>query len=134
MKNLRGKFTSHRDAVDDMRPLDAVQYLLDVIESAQLDNSRDDSLAMAAHGFTLQESIVLNMLLRAKGAICSHVKLADAISRGRAVEDYLVSNMVAVRICGIRKKLPEGFRVETAWGAGYRLVREPGALLPWETA
>lgn len=131
--NIRGKFNSHRDAVDNMRPLDAVQYLLDVIESAQLDNSRDDALAMAAHGFTLQESIALNMLLRANGAICSHVKLADAISRGRQVDDYFVSNMVAVRMCGIRKKLPQGFAIQNLHGVGYRLVREPGALLPWET-
>lgn len=132
MNGIRGKFTSHREAVQDMKPLAAVNYLLGIIETAQIDNSQPMTVEMAVHGYTPQEAIVLNTLLRSKGDVCPREHLMGAICRGRSEHNWPTEKILDVRIYHIRKKLPMGFSIQNIRGIGYRLIRQPGALLPWE--
>lgn len=134
MRSIRGRFTSHRDAVQDMKTLDAVEYLLGVIENANMDNCHSLTVEMNLHGFTPQEAILLNALIRANEAVCNREHLMDAICCGRREQDLPLDKIIDVRICGIRKKLPEGFSIQNVRSVGYRLVRERGALLPWEAS
>ena len=130
----RDKAFSHREAVQDMKPLEAVDYLLEVIEGHELDNPLDRIAAIQFHGFRPQEAIVLMELLRGEGKICRHDHLYEAMCRGRLPQDWPDMHIIHVHVCRIRQKLPAGFSILNVRGAGFCLTREGAALLPWEGA
>lgn len=62
------------------------------------------------------------LLHDAKGRIVTHRSIWDAVYGIKPECDWPASDVVKVHVCQLRKKLP-GWKIETAHGLGYRMVR-----------
>lgn len=132
IKGPRSRIRTHREVVQSMTPVEAVDYLLDVIEVLQEDPDRDRLVAIVRSGFTTQEATLLDYLAQREGKACHREKLHLALSTGKSVDEMAEAKLVDVVLCKVRKKLPAGAIIRTIWGHGYEFARQPGAVMPWE--
>lgn len=125
--------TEFREAVQDMTARDAVEYLLCALEA--LLPGPDEILArrLSAAGFNMTQGRIVAVLLAAQGRVVSREALHFALyGDSEAAAD---PKTIDVFLSKIRKKsaaLP--FKIRTAWGHGWALEKEPGAVMPWESA
>ena len=111
------------DIALDMKPMDAVEYLLGVVQELEQVVVRDDVLALDIH-LTPAERKILSALMNSNGALSKDALLSAACYDRHPNEDFPDVRLVAVYICKIRQKLPpEVGHIETVWGDGYRFVR-----------
>lgn len=111
---------NHRDKVQDMKPLEAVDYLLHVIDQIQPKIDDDHAVDELGLPFTPKERLTLISLFEANGRVLSKYQITDATHAG--CEDEPELKTVDVRVCNIRRKLKgTGWNIVTAWGRGYRL-------------
>lgn len=121
-----------RERVGDMRPLDAVEYLLDLVESFSPALEDVWSLSVPGCRFTKYEGLLFLHLFRAAPRIETRARIMDALYAGRC-GDEPDEKVVDVFICKLRKKLKDtGLRIESVWGVGYRLYVPPEFKAPWE--
>lgn len=120
-------------AVEDMKPHDAIEYLLEVI--TQLCSGQDDRLVgeVMLHGFTSSEAQVLLCLFR--DMISSKEMIYNALYAMRDENGSVEPKIIDVFVCKIRAKLrKKGWScvINTIWGRGYRGERIDGFKFPWE--
>lgn len=120
------------DQVADMKPAEAVRYLLDLVESLFVDFNPDPVAAIAAHGFTAQQARLLLVLVQAGGRAVGLDHLTVRLAPCAA--DPLGGNHVSVVVCRVRKRLAAlGWPVQivTVWGQGFRLeILDPAFSMP----
>jgi hypothetical protein len=111
-----------RRRVDDMKPLDAVQFLLSVIEQiswVSLESEHPTDIIDA----TISQRRLLRALYDANGKPLSKDALLAAMTSAYAsADDVPQMKVVDVQVCKLRPKL-KGSRWEivTIWGMGYQL-------------
>lgn len=110
------------EKVEEMKPLDAVDYLLGVIE--QTDSIKEpgvDECSEIGFEFTPTEARLVRALKRADGSPVSKDSLYTAMYFDRTSDDELPGpKIVDVIVCKIRKKLV-GYKIKTRRGFGYAL-------------
>jgi len=111
-----------RDFVADMRPIEAVEYLLGVIEQIDAIKPRDTHpVDQIGVNLTKFERRLMVALYDAKAAL-SRDALYTAIYFDRVDADSLPSEKVIdVYVCKIRSKLPDSFLIINHHGFGYSL-------------
>lgn len=125
-----GNVSAIRVAIADMRPAEAVEFLLEILETM----TGVDGPAGKFPGISLTklERGVFCVLYHAAGRTVPRSRIMDALYSARI--DPPSDKIIDVTICNLRKALAnfDGFRIETVWGVGYRLEREPLYRFPWE--
>lgn len=128
-----GTGRSHRDVVRDMKPLEAVEYLLEVIESMRRVTA-DDWVFSGVH-FTASERRLLRAIAEAAPRVLTRDGAMDALMEPRAGDDAPEAKIIDVHICKIRRKLRgQPVRIVTHWGLGWTIETGPGFRWPWESA
>ncbi len=114
-----------RQTVDDMKPLDAVDYLLHYIQTHQLDEA--NQLHPMMQYFTKTQGRIVNLLI--SKPIVSHDDIYANLS------DDTLPKTVSVHLYKIRKIFKSNqwqASIKNIWGSGYRLEREFEFKFPWE--
>lgn len=112
---------SVRQRVEQMRPSEAVDYLLGVVDA--LTGALGDAEDISRFGkFSHSETRVLARLLASAPGLVTKDQLYHALTYDR-VGEYPDEKIVDVYICKIRKKL-RGARIVTQWGVGFRIEVE----------
>ena len=128
-----GTGRSHRDVVQDMKPLDAVEYLLEVIESLRPTDLADWTFP-GAH-FSPSEKRILRAIVKAAPRILTRDGAMDAIMAHRAGDDAPDPKLFDVFIFNIRRKLRgQPVKIVTHRGLGWTVETDPGFVWPWEAA
>lgn len=113
-----------RDKVDDMKPLEAVDYLLGVVEElfpalAGIEHQTDK------WGMTVSpsERLILCALVDAYPRWMSYGQLRSVIAQQGDPDNFPPRSLVKVHVCRIRQRLSKKRGViETLWGRGYRFI------------
>jgi transposase-like protein len=118
-----------RAQVQDMTPLDAVEYLLALMES-HLGHSEIVCHWPDVPLQPMQRALVQYLYLR-EGRICTKAAIMDALyAHSQTPPD---EGILPVMVSHLRRKLAgTGYQIETIWGVGYRMTRAAGAVFPWE--
>lgn len=113
-----------RERAEGMKPLEAVDYLLCVLESV--------AASMVSHaphetdylGLKGAKRRLLIALWDADGEILTHEACIRAMCVTESVDDMpMTHNLVAVQISHLRRLLPPEIKIKTVWGVGYRMER-----------
>ena len=111
-----------RNAVQDMKPIDAVEYLLGIVEGGTwvTDGVHHDIDEWGVDLTGTMRRILI--ALYDKGSLVSHGALYDAVYFDRADADDLPDlKIITVYISKMRPRLPKHVSIETVWGRGFRL-------------
>ena len=122
-----------RNAVRDMRPTDAVEYLLNFIESAMPCQDKSKLSPIVSAGFSSSEAQII--LCISSREFVTVTQMYDEIYLGRSSGELPHIKIIPVHICRLRKTFLErgwDVKIKTIWGQGYRLVRGNDFLFPWE--
>lgn len=131
-QNYKRSAHSIRREVGHMRPTEAVEFLLELIDQILPGLKEDHVDLLMEHGFTGSEARLLSMLIFDK--MVAKESIYVALYGGRQ-GDIAEPKIIDVFVCKVRKKIAElgwGFKIVTLWGRGYRGQREDGFLFPWE--
>jgi len=124
-----GSFTHIRNTALNLPPLDAVEYLLDTLETLALVSLTKPHVAdKIAPTVTYYERRVLIALIDARAAdgVLNKDSLYNAVYFDKPDCGARDIKSVDVFICKLRKKLKRG-KIETIWGEGYRFVDDETA-------
>lgn len=104
----------------EMKPVDAVNYLLGVVHSLLMVHPDQPRFAF---DLTPMQERLLAALDDHRGMVVSKESLFEAIYFDRIEDDRPESmKIVDVQVSKIRKLLPDGFgSIDCVWGVGYRL-------------
>ena len=113
-----------------MQPGEAVEYLLSMMEIIY--GSEVDQLGyLPGVHLTTSEHTILRTMFRNEGRVVTREVIMNTIYPH--LEDAPEQKIIDVFVCKIRAKISgQPFKIETVWGRGYRLVRDDGAVFPWE--
>ena len=121
---------SLRNRVESMKPLEAIEYLLGVVEELSLVKSAYDHPvdAWGVH-LTRKERRLLVALHDANGAVLNKDALFSALYfDARDADDLPEVKIIDVFVCKIRRKLPAAIgEIVTAWGYGYAFYLPKGS-------
>lgn len=122
-----------RREVLDMKPQDAIEYLLNCIEI--LCEAQDVSVLaeVVDAGFTATESQFL--ILFFGDSVVTKEKAMSSLYSVRSADEIPEPKILDVMVCKIRAKLRKlgwDASIKTIWGVGYRGERHDGFLFPWE--
>lgn len=111
----------YRAEVRGMRPDEAVEYLLEVIEMAIPRRVDLNDVYALLPGISRQEARVLDVLMKSRDKVITN----DAIWNAATFEQKRPgSRLISVLICSLRKKITAAglkMQIVTVWGVGYRL-------------
>lgn len=115
---------SYRELALAMRPMDAVDYLLGVIdEISSISSSSHHEIDEIGVHFTRLERRLLLALYEHSPNLLSHRSIGKAMYFDSPDGDYPGDKIVQIYVCKIRKKLPKSWgEICLEWGHGYRLV------------
>lgn len=122
-----------RATASDMKPSDAVEYLLDLIEDMWPHHDDDLVLEAVLHGFTSKEAQLLISLTSDR--VLTKEMAVDSLYAFQPHGEIPETKIIDVFVCKIRKKLRDlkwDFEIKTIWGRGYRGERLNGFMFPWE--
>ncbi len=123
----------YRAAAESMRPADAVEFLLDVIESLRV--KPDHEWQLPGIHLTRSERQLLRAMADASPRILTRDHAITAIMAGREADDAPDEKIIDVFLSRIRKKLdPLGITFTTHWGVGWTIAKPDGFVWPWEAA
>lgn len=105
-----------REMVGDMRPLEAIDYLLCRVE----DFTRAAGLPVHIEGLTPLQSRMVHAMMRAKGAPVSRSALMDAMYWEPRRREDPDDGIVNVEIHHIRRRRPD-LVIKTHFGIGYSI-------------
>lgn len=114
-----------RSRAEEMKPLDAVNYLLGVLDQ-WLPALSNHTHEIDGWGIHLQpmERLLLALLVDASPRVVSRNQIMDCLYSTRADGEIPADNIVSVLIAHIRKKLPtEMGSIANMHGRGYRFER-----------
>lgn len=125
----------HREVVQDMKPLAAVEYLLDVIEAILPPIDADLDWAWPGIHLTPQEKRVVRVLALSRLPV-SRELLFGALNGDRASLPLEGDGkIVDVLLCSLRRKLsPAGLRIVNHYGMGWTVELPEGFVWPWAVA
>lgn len=75
-----------------------------------------------ALGLTDVQARLLLILRTARGGVMPREILLRRLYHGRAEDEIPDPKIIDVHIYNLRARLPEGMRIETLWGQGFRLI------------
>ena len=110
----------YREAVQDMKPIDAVEYLLNCLD--RLSYIRFGAHIIFPFTTTNRESRILRCLFDNLGKVCSKSALYEAMYFDQIHEPY--DKIIDVYISKLRKKIPEGWSIDTHHGQGWSLTTD----------
>lgn len=120
----------HRDAVQDMQPLEAVEYLLEVIEALRAPVHHEWQLP-GVH-LTRSERQIVYALVTSGPRILTRSRAMDALMFGREADDPPQDKIVDVFVSRLRQKLSGcGITITTHWGQGWTISAPDGFVWPW---
>lgn len=120
---LRDRDVSYREIAEGMKPMDAVEYLLGVVESIQSSGEVMDDPVFDGMPARPMVRRFVNHLHKNIGRTMTKEALYQALYFDRADADDLPAlKIVDMFACLARKALPARFSIETVWGVGYRMV------------
>lgn len=127
-------YRSHRERVADMKPLEAVDYLLNVVEMmVEAEKPALGLWILAGVRLTRAERNMFYALAKARGRVLSKDTLLTSIMTGREGDDEPAIKIVDVYACKIREKIKDQpYRLITHWGLGYSIEAPSGHVWPWE--
>ena len=134
MVSKHSMIRTHRDVVQTMAPIEAVEYLLSVIEMAEANPKRDDIVNWVHLGMSGTEASYAALFHMREGKCVLRSARYDLSCIGKPEARWPDDKIVDVYVSKVRRKLPEGFSIVTVWGQGYSMRRAAGAKLPWEVA
>lgn len=123
--------SNYREIVQDMKPLDAVNYLLEVIDGLKqpvefIWHFKDVRLTRA-------ERQLVYTLATSKHAAVSRKALIDALMFGREGDDAPNEKILDVFVCRIRHKLRNtDIKIITHWEQGYSIQVPKNYIWPWQ--
>ena len=126
---------SLNEHVDDMKPDDAVDFLLGLCESLLVDESGDAFGGFRAMGFTPAEARILSELDRRRGKPVAYGVL-ESLSNPKRNFETDASQVLKVYLSRIRSNMRNlGCPVEivTLWGDGYMMKVPQDYRWPWES-
>lgn len=107
--------------VADMKPLDAVNYLIEAYDNlaGNVDPAADAAFAV---GLTGAQARVFSLLLRNQGKVVHFSAIADALDAASASGVPNSRETIRVYITKMRKRMAGSpYRIVNVWGHGYRL-------------
>jgi len=130
-KDSSNMVPSVRQIIEDMKPMEAVEFLLTVIGDITGTDREDEQVFWPDACLTRIEARVFRALLRWEGHPVSQERLYELVYPG--VYDGPHIDTLRVHVWRLRRKIEgRGVRIETVRGVGLRLVRTPGTVFPWE--
>lgn len=124
---------AYREAVQSMRPLDAVEFLLAEIGAFLPEDSPPWASAFEPAGLTASEARIVAAIVAARGRTATRAALHAALYSDSV--EAPEPKIIDVYICKIRRKIGQlPFRIVTVWGEGFRLEVAPGVCAPWDIA
>ena len=113
-----------RQIAEDMKPVDAVYYLLGIIEQFDLIVSEPHPVDEIGVHISDMPRRLLMALIEASPRYMSKDAIYNALYFDRASGDDLPSlKIIDVFVCKLRAVLPRDIgEIETVWGKGYRFV------------
>lgn len=121
-----------REHIQDMTPNEAIEYLLELIETQMpyLQPTRPHALDVIAPSLTASEKLLAAALFDASPRTLTHEHLYSIVYDQRPDGECPDAKVLAVLISTARKKIPPSFGViENVWGRGYRFIKaESGAV------
>lgn len=122
---------SYRRAVEDMKPIDAVAFLLAVLEDLDPDDGSDFNERMRELGFKSKEAAVIRLIHRRQYLTRDQVRRVLSVGQDAPICDAVVNRWVRL---AARKldALGHPVRIVTEKYHGWRVERPEGYLLPWE--
>lgn len=127
-------FKTLRRAVDDMRPVEAVSFLLDLFEF-MTDMSDERVARLVAMGLSAARARILLNLYSRRGMVTTKHHLAVSSHAHDSTATLNATDVVDVNISHIRKYLAERdcpLEIKTIWGVGYLLECPSQWQAPWE--
>ena len=121
-----------REIVQPMAPLDAVAFLLELIDALvapvpEVLDWRDTGLAL-----TVLERRLVMCLAERPGRTVPREWLLRALYGDRSVDEWPAEKTLDVHICHARRKLcGSGMEIRTEWGVGFSLHAPAGYVWPW---
>lgn len=119
VKLVQESFPNARDAVQDMRPTEAVEYLLSIVE--ELTGYAPDQ--EREFGMTPMEYALLSVLRTRPGRVVTKEHLWSHLYHAMHTDERPEIRVLSVHVCKLRKKLPASVgTIRTAWGQGWMFV------------
>ena len=113
------------EKVEQMRPTEAIDYLLGVVEACRnaLSEQEHEIDTWGVH-FTTAERRILSLLLYRAGRTVQHEALRSAIYAEDIVDEVPHSNVHTTHIHRLRRKIPTAVgQIVTVFQEGYKFVR-----------
>lgn len=123
----------HREAVQDMKPMEAVEYLLDVLESIIAPVDLETAWAWPGQHMTPQEKRALRVLALARLPVSRETLFAalNADRAGAPMEGD--GKIVDVVLCRVRGKVAAaGVVLVNHRGVGWTVTAPAGFVWPWD--
>lgn len=121
-----------RAAVQEMRPIDAVNLLLDIVEASFPEHSPERFLRLRSMGLGPHQARILLVLMDAQGAVSLDALCARVTSANSP--DHVSTESIRVHLSKLRAMIRQfGWPIEikNVWGSGYQIVRHnPDWTLP----
>lgn len=111
---------SLREAVQDMRLREALEFALAAYEAAVGQDEKGTALA-ASLGLLGRQAQIFCLLHRRAGQIVTHERILGVCSAISGPDRPMSRNSVGVQILHLRRKLAGQFTITTAYGLGYIL-------------
>lgn len=129
IKLSRSRAPDIRSIAEEMEPLDAVEYLIGVVEQLQAITGVETAQETWGFHLTKTERRILSSLVSASPRTLNRETIFNAMYYDVADADDLPEiKIVAVLICRIRKKMPANVgHIHNVWGQGYRFEPAEGA-------
>ena len=122
-------FEQVRETAFDMKPLDAVDYLLSVL--ADMMGATDETCIWPDIHLTQMQRVMLQAIFARNGGTVTRDQFMAILYTDQSSDPS--DKIIDVQISKLRQKLSgTGFKIVTDWGVGYHFEREIGAVFPWE--
>ena len=122
---------SIRARVEAMKPHDAIEFLLGVLEQVSWVDIHSEH---PTDHIEVRPAIrpILRILWDASGRTVSKDHLLTAYTARRSIkQSFPDAKIIDIQICHLRKALAgTDYEIKTVWGVGYRLLRRYGTTLP----
>ncbi|MBN2629389.1 MAG: winged helix-turn-helix domain-containing protein [Rhodobacteraceae bacterium] len=128
----------YREAIQDMKPLDAVDHLLGLLDGLTHRLPEMSLAPLRGLALTLLEARLLHHLDRHRNRPVAAEALMFAMYQLRPDRDWPDTGIVGIRVCHLRRKLRQaqisGVRIETCRSFGFCLRVSDGVRLDWNIA
>lgn len=139
--HFRSRLTSwpvmdYREHVQDMKPLEAVDYLLDLLDFFVAAPDADIAWTWPGAHLTPAQKRVVRALAQfggLQGGAVTRDQIMSVVYGSRNHDDWPDAKIISVHLYRLRPILAEaGIEVAGVWGMGWRITVPDGFVWPWE--